>query len=226
MALTLDSQHRDRFRNVAIVLWAFIGLMYVAMAIPAIQEWLQTIDDRFYSWAVDSEASSLVTVAKGLSFVGSFNVMFPLMVVVTGYLLWRRRIASMWFWVAALAVSESIVWVTKWLYARPRPPLGLVSTHSFSFPSGHADTAATVALGIVFLLAARGHRHWYINGLALVYVFAIAWSRVYLRAHWFSDVLTGAAIGAGVVVTAVLVISMLNSRGVLPGTDPPDTVTS
>ena len=104
--------------------------------------------------------------------------------------------------------------------------MGLVSTQSYSFPSGHADTAATVALGIVVLLALRGRRHWYFDVLALMYVLAIAWSRVYLRAHWFSDVLTGAAIGAAVVITAVLVVSMLNSRGKLPGTDPQDATTA
>jgi len=213
---TLEHQHRHRLRDVAILLWAFVSLMYVAMAIPALQEWLQTIDDQFYSWAVDGESSPLVTVAKALSFVGSFSVMLPLILVVAGYLFWKKTIVAMWFWVSALAVSESIVWITKVLYARPRPPMGLVSTQSYSFPSGHADTAATVALGIVVLLAIRGRKHWYIDVLAVVYVLAIAWSRVYLRAHWFSDVLTGAAIGASVVVTAFLVVTMLNSRGRLP----------
>ena len=216
MMLTSDHRYRDRLRNLAILLWAFVGLMYVAMAIPALQEWLQTIDDQFYSWAVDGESSPLVTVAKALSFIGSFNVMLPLILVIAGYLFWRKWIPSTWFWVLALAVSELIVWITKVLYARPRPPDGLVSTQSYSFPSGHADTAATVALGIVVLLALRGRKHWYIDVLAVVYVLAIAWSRVYLRAHWFSDVLTGAAIGTSVVLTAVLVITMLNSRGRLP----------
>lgn len=224
--LTAEYQHRGRLRSLAIVLWAFVGLMYVAIAIPVLQDWLQTIDDRFYSWAFDGELNPLVTLAKTLSFIGSFKVMFPLALAIAGYLYWRKRIAAMWFWMSALAVSESLVWITKVVYARPRPPSGLVSTQSYSFPSGHADTAATVALGIVVLLALRGRKHWYIDALAVVYVLAIAWSRVYLRAHWFSDVLTGVAIGASVVVTAVLVVSMLNSKGKLPGAGQPDSSTS
>jgi membrane-associated phospholipid phosphatase len=223
MMLTTD--HRYRLRNLAILLWVFVGLMYVAMAIPSVQEWIQTIDDRFYTWVVDGESSPLVTVAKALSFIGSSYVMFPLVMVVAGYLYWKKRVAATWFWVSALAVSELLVWITKVLYARPRPPMGLVSTQSYSFPSGHADTAATVALGILFLLALRGRRHWYFDVFALMYVLAIAWSRVYLRVHWFSDVLTGAAIGASVVITAVLVVSMLNRRGKLPGTDAEDATT-
>jgi undecaprenyl-diphosphatase len=208
--------HRNRLRNVAIGLWAFVVVMYVAMAIPSIQEWIQGIDDEVFTWAVDGEVSSLVSVAKTLTFIGSFTVMLPFILVMAGYLFWKKRIVSTWFWVSALAVSESIVWITKVTYARPRPPMALVSTKSFSFPSGHADTAATVALGILVLIALRGHRRWYYDVLAVMYIFAIAWSRVYLRAHWFSDVLTGAAIGASVVLTAILVVTMLNSRARLP----------
>ena len=111
MMLTTD--HRYRLRNLAILLWVFVGLMYVAMAIPSVQEWIQTIDDGVYSWAVDGESSPLVTVAKALSFIGSFTVMFPLVMVVAGYLLWKKRVAATWFWVSALAVSELLVWITK-----------------------------------------------------------------------------------------------------------------
>jgi len=221
-----DHRYRDRLRWLAFVLGAIVVLMYVAMAIPDIRAWIQTIDDRFWTMAVDGESSSLVTVAKTLTFIGSSKVMFPFMVVVAGYLFWKKHIAATWFWVSALAVSEALVWITKFVYARPRPPMGLVATHSYSFPSGHADTAATVALGIVFLLVARGWRHWYFDGLALAYIAAVAWSRVYLRAHWFSDVFTGAALGATVVIIAVLVVSMLDRRGALPGVDPPDPATS
>lgn len=217
-----DSRQRGQLRNLVLVLWALVGLMYVAMAIPAMQAWLQGIDDRFYTWAFDSESSSLVSVAKGLSFIGSSAVMFPLVILVAGYLFWRKRIASTWFWVAALAVAELLIWITKFVYARPRPPMGLVSTQSYSFPSGHAGTAAAVAVGFLLLLALRGRRHWYLDVLGAAYVIAIAWSRVYLRAHWSSDVFTGAALGAAVVITAFLVVSTLSSRGALPGTALPD----
>ena len=40
------------------------------------------------------------------------------------------------------------------------------------------------------------------------------------------SLLAGTTIGVSVVLTAVLVVSLLDSRGLLPGTDPPDTVTS
>ena len=59
----------------------------------------------------------------------------------------------MLFWLLAMVVAESLIWVTKVIYARPRPPMALVTTHSYSFPSGHAGTAAAVAVGVVRLEA-------------------------------------------------------------------------
>ena len=61
----------------------------------------------------------------------------------------------------------------------------------------------------MLLLALRGSRHWYFWALAAVYIATIAWSRIYLRAHWFSNVFTGAALGAAVAITAILVVSSL-----------------
>jgi undecaprenyl-diphosphatase len=118
-----------------------------------------------------------------------------------------------------LAVAETLIWVTKVIYARPRPPMALITTHSYSFPSGHAGTAAAVAAGILLLLAMRGLRHWCLDLLAIGYVVAIAWSRVYLRAHWLSDVFTGAALGAVVATTVFLVVAQLVKRGRLPAGD-------
>lgn len=205
--------HRGRLQWLAIALWAVVAVMYVVMAIPDTRSWIQGIDDWFYTMAVDGESSGLVTIAKALSFIGSSTIMFPLVLLVAGYLYWKKMLGATWFWVAALAIAEALIWITKFAYARPRPPMGLVATHSYSFPSGHAGTAAAVAVGFLFLLALHRQRHWYLDVLGVMYVLAIAWSRVYLRAHWFSDVFTGAALGAAVVVTAFLVVSSLRSRG-------------
>lgn len=220
-----DRRYLDQLRGVVTVLWAVVVLMYLAIAIPDARAWVQGFDDQILAWAVDAEVDPLVSVAKVLSFIGSSIIMVPFMIAVAGYLLWKKRMAAMLFWVSVLAVSEALTWTTKFIYARPRPPMALVETHGYSFPSGHADTAATVAVGVVLLLAIRGSRHWYWWALAVAHVVMISWSRIYLHAHWFSDVFTGAALGAAVVITGFLIVSSLERRGKLPVHDHPDQIT-
>jgi len=219
-----DRRYLDQLRAVATVLWVIVVLMYVAIAVPDFRAWVQSFDDQVLTWAADAEADPLVSFAKAASFIGSSAIMVPFMIVVAGYLLWKKRMTALVLWVSALAVSEALTWATKFIYSRPRPPTALVQTHGASFPSGHADTAATVAVGIVLLLAIRGSRHWYWWALAVTYISVIAWSRIYLHAHWFSDVFTGAALGAAVVITAFLIISSLERYDKLPFRDPPDQV--
>lgn len=75
-----------------------------------------------------------------------------------------------------------------------------------SFPSGHAASAAAFAVG-----AALESRRW---GAALAPVaFSVAFSRIYTGVHYPSDVLVGAALGAG---AAYAVRGMVPSRTQLP----------
>jgi undecaprenyl-diphosphatase len=48
--------------------------------------------------------------------------------------------------------------------------------------------------------------------MAILVVIVMAMSRVYLRAHWFSDALAGAVMGAGVAVAAAAVIHWVDER--------------
>jgi membrane-associated phospholipid phosphatase len=204
-----DQRLLKNLRYLAVVLWVVLGVMYLAMAIPDARAWIQSIDDQVFTMAVDGEVSPWVAIAETFTFIGSSTVMFPFVMIVAAYLYWKKHKIATLFWLSALAVAEILIWASKFIYARPRPPMALVTTHSYSFPSGHAGTAAAVAAGIVLLLALRRSRHWYFDALAVAYVAAVAWSRVYLRAHWLSDVLTGAALGAAVAITVFLVVSVL-----------------
>ena len=115
-------------------------------------------------------------------------------VIVVGLLLWRRPWAAAYFVVAAIA-SATVTRVIKVIVARPRPEDILVTPDFGSFPSGHSANAALLAtaLGIIFL------RTWiWIAGA--VYTLLMMLSRTYLGAHWISDTIGGALVGAGVAV--------------------------
>jgi undecaprenyl-diphosphatase len=217
-----DQQYTNTLRRVAAALWVVVVLAYLAMAVPDARAWVQSIDDQVLTMAVDAEAGPLVGISKVLTFVGGSPVMFPFVMIVAAYLYWKQRKTATLFWLSALAVTEILIWASKFLYARPRPPTALVATHGYSFPSGHAGTAAAVALGVLLILAVRRSRHWYIDVLAVTYVVAVSWSRVHLRAHWLSDVVTGAALGAAVAISVFLVVSIFRRHRARLASDDPE----
>jgi membrane-associated phospholipid phosphatase len=127
---------------------------------------------------------------------------------------WRRGIR----WtgglvlVAALVTfaADSVSFGVKDLVHRTRPfvahpqihPLYVV--HSSSFPAGHAATAFAGAT----LLTYVAPRLWPLFGTVAV---AIAFSRIYVGAHYPTDVLAGAALGVAVAGVAIVFLRVASS---------------
>jgi len=101
---------------------------------------------------------------------------------------------ALYYAIAAL-LSVGVVQLLKAVFDRPRPEELLVVTDAGSFPSGHVANAATMAVVLAIIL----NRWWvWFSGVAFIALMAL--SRTYLGAHWVSDTIGGALIGAGIAV--------------------------
>lgn len=115
-------------------------------------------------------------------------------------LLKRKRDALL---MLSTLISGGIAWVLKTLINRPRPTKDFVSileeTHYQSFPSGHVlfYTVFFGAFILIFLRSIGKHTFLKIFGILICFamIFLGAVSRVYLGAHWFTDVLGGFMVG-------------------------------
>lgn len=161
---------------------------------------VQAVDDAFNRLMVSLRFDPLVWVAKALAFLGGPFVNWPLRVGAAGILAFRRRWVQLTAFLLAVVTSELLIGPPKALYDRPRPPAGLLETHSGSFPSGHAIAGAVTAVGLVLVLLPPGPRRWAWEVQAAVFASLMALSRTYLSVHWLSDVLTGALLGVGLAV--------------------------
>ena len=148
--------------------------------------------------------SRFMNVAGG----GVFGVLVLPVLVGVVLLLWRRPWAAAYFLVAEVG-SAGGVQVLKHLFGRARPEDIIVISDFGSFPSGHVANAATLATVAIVLLP----RAWTIVAGAS-WVVLMAFSRTYLHAHWLSDTLGGAMIGAGasLVIAAAFAGPLLRER--------------
>jgi undecaprenyl-diphosphatase len=128
------------------------------------------------------------------------NLLYPGLLV-AGYWLWKNRreclIASAVL-AAVIIGTDAIGTQVKNLIQRPRPCLSLQGVYellgcggAFSFPSNHAVNTAAAAAFFQVLYPLSGWISWPL-------VAAIGFSRVYIGAHYVTDVVGGWILGGAI----------------------------
>lgn len=171
--------------------------------LPWVGEW----DESVYHFMDDIRDSILTGIAKALNFVGGGLVTIPLRIVVAGWLVFRRHWRALVAWVLTWGFAELALAAAKSFFHRGRPPLPLVETVGFSFPSGHAVAGASIGVALVLVLLPPGSRRRKWELAAAGFAFVMALSRVYLNAHWFSDVVAGVLLGTSVALGTAAIVT-------------------
>ncbi|SBV36765.1 Phosphoesterase PA-phosphatase related [uncultured Stenotrophomonas sp.] len=129
-----------------------------------------------------------------LASLGEWQVLLPAIAAGMGYLMWRRRWMAAAHWLAALAFGLAL---TKLLGATVdvvRPP---AASSGFGFPSVSV-TMATITFGFFAVLIGRelpGRTRVWPYLLSGIVATVIGFARIYLGAHWVSDVIGGMLFG-------------------------------
>jgi undecaprenyl-diphosphatase len=154
----------------------------------------------------------LVTPLQVLSFLGKPIWFYFLVGAACVYLLRHKRVRLAVFLVVTGLVGGAIDTAVKVIVSRDRPILEepIATAFGQSFPSGHAFTSTAVygALLLAFfpVIPKRG-RPWAI-GAVVTLVAAIAFSRMALGVHFFSDVLGGIVLGGAWLIASVAAFSV------------------
>lgn len=139
--------------------------------------------------------------AADITSLGGISVLGLLAVSVMGFLQIQRKWLSAVLLAAGLAGGVALSEGLKAVFQRERPPLAFqaVDTLNASFPSGHAllSTVFYLTLGVLLARAVPRRRlKAYVLGISLTFALLVGLTRVYLGAHWASDVLAGWSVGA------------------------------
>ena len=157
-----------------------------------------------------------IAVARVLATIGGTIGMIVVTAALVVLLLILRKWRSALDLAATIAMAAAASSLLKMLVERPRPSGALMHLVTYSYPSGHATSAA--ALAVALAIAVPRAWTWV---AASGWMVIVAWSRTYLEVHWLTDVLGGLLLGAGIALLVDGVVRRAwgarhHPRGALP----------
>lgn len=185
--------------------WAAFSLMllaFICLSTFIAHHPILKLDVDISTFVQKYHSNWLDEVMIAISFFGElpYSLIAVLLAAAVFYITHFRREA---YYTASILLSGLIILLIKNLVDRPRPTsfyVRLVGINRFqSFPSGHV-LSYTLFFGFLLILmfTLKGVPKLIKNLLiifALVYLITIPFSRIYLGAHWFTDVLGGFILG-------------------------------
>ncbi len=162
--------------------------------------WLQGVDLPFFN-----------TIMEAISYIASLIPAIVIVALVAGGLWALGRKLETIFIVSLTSSTALLDWLLKLLISRPRPETELIQAlrgdNGPSFPSGHI-AYAVVFYGFLFYLLPRLTKQpaiiWVLRPVLILLVVLTGASRVYLGAHWPSDVLGSLFLGGLLLAPAIV----------------------
>ncbi len=135
---------------------------------------------------------ALVVALTGL---GNPPVALAMTLTLVLFGLWRfgRREAA--YVLTAVLLTMLLVSGLKILFGRDRPESAVLEIASHAFPSWHAAVSAALAATVMVLMLRHDGNAARFALLFMLWPLTIGFTRIYLRVHWFSDVMAGWGVG-------------------------------
>jgi len=176
---------------IALLIWGFAMLADEFSE----QAWLARLDLSVLNWLQSHGSERGESAFVFVSWLGA-PVLLAVDVVFAILLAVRREWRSLTIWTIAIVGGAVLDEVLKMAFRRVRPAVSseFITSHSWSFPSGHAMNSLVTYAMLAYLCrtyVADAKARFAITVGAVLLIVAIGFSRLYLGVHYLSDVTAG-----------------------------------
>ncbi|MBI4837176.1 MAG: phosphatase PAP2 family protein [Candidatus Portnoybacteria bacterium] len=165
-------------------------------------------DIRFMNLVAALRSVAAAKILLLFTYLGNWQFIISLGVITAIAMVLLKEKRKLIFLIIGVAGGELLYTVFKLLLHRTRPDIGfsLIPRNGYAFPSGHA-TMSLIFYGMIgYGFLKKFKKRWLkppLVILAIVLIFLVGFSRIYLGAHWVSDVLAGWAFGAAFLILLI-----------------------
>ncbi len=190
-------------KNKKLYLSILFCILFIVDMILVITKNTVTFDDEIHLTVISTMSEFMSSFMRVMTFLGSTVFMVCLCAFLFFIFLFKKHKKTAFSTAGILIVSTILNNVVKLIIRRPRPTYMIVEESSFSFPSGHMMASVTLYGFLIYLISKSQMKTTYkviFNSLLVVLIILIGMSRIYLGAHFASDILGGACLSASLVL--------------------------
>lgn len=176
------------------------------------------VNDAIFHLFRSIRSSSMDDIMLSITLLGQKQIIALIVAAVCLWLIFKKHVRTALHVLGLGVLAGGSVFVLKHLIQSMRPWGIAESPETYSMPSGHTTLSATIYIGIAFLIARyfRPQYRWPIYLIAALIALMVGVSRLYLGAHWFTDVLSGWLLSAALLTFITIAYQRREEKVVHP----------
>jgi membrane protein DedA with SNARE-associated domain len=191
------------------LLLIMLVIAYFGLALSVIyahHQWFSPFNQMSYHFLSALRTQTLDKLMVTISSLGYSKAIIQFTVITALFFLLYRRFSIAIHLLVAIGLASITLFLFKHGFFIARPAGIVLQSSTSSFPSGHT-TLAIVYYGIITFFLGRSLSKNFRSHLYLVTTllcFLIAFSRLYLGAHWLTDVIGGSLLGTSILMFIII----------------------
>ena len=187
------------------ILVAILTIIFILLWLGTITGVTDEIDNLIYKSVESIRSDFLTVVLIGITELGGVVGLFFILLITVIVLCKKNRVKEATAITLNLIISTFTYVILKNIFQRERPVTGniLIDEVGFSFPSGHTTNNVAFYFLAIYLVCinVKNKKIRNISCIILTVIpILIAFSRIYLRVHYPTDVIAGFCLGIVLVV--------------------------